>query len=793
MQSTTLTTLEFTRIQQELAVHASCQLGKELALQIEPLPSPTLIRQAQQETTEARAILEGGRTMPFGSISDVRLFADRAAAGGVLRPDQLLAVADTIYGCRQLHRFLTEHRAAAPLLSRHAEAFGRFDDAEAEIRRCIEHGAVSSRASRGLRQVRAEISILESRIQERLTGLLKQYRSHLQEALVTTRGGRYVIPVKASARAAVPGAVQGASASGSTLFVEPAAIAQLCGELQTWRAMEEAEVEQVLVALSGHVAGHAENLKATLEAVAALDLIAARARLSLAWEARPVEWNEAGVVDLKGARHPLLGRSAVGNRIRMAPDSRMLIVTGPNTGGKTLLLKTLGLLVTMARCGLQIPVEAGSTLCHFTGVFADVGDHQSLEQSLSTFSGHIASVAPMLRQAGPQTLILLDELGSGTDPHEGTGLGIALLEAFLQKGAYCLATTHLREIKEFGRATAGCAYAGMGFDGETLRPTYHLLYQTLGESHGLEIAARAGLPAEVVERARELVYGERRGASVVEFAAAPAVTEAEAEPVPVVAEAVPAPVVVEALSPSRCRVWVDGAGRELTVRQALRRERLVPGDRVFLHDGQVAGLAPRRTVLISRDADTMAETVVAANATQLLIVLSCRQPDFHASVLARHMLYAERQGLEPLICLTKADLVPAGAPESWLGPLQAVGYRAVVVSATRGRGLGELHRLLAGRLTAVIGVPGAGKTTLLARLTAAPLLDLPGLRELGVWKPDLADGFREFGPFAVQCSRPGCLHRQEPGCAVREATDQGRLVHQRYAQYLHLLRQMGLV
>ncbi len=835
MHAPTLTALEFPKIQQELAGYTACQLGKELALAVEPLPSLTQIRRVQQETAEAKGLLGTGRSIPFGGIQDVRVHVERALIGGVLRPDELAAVADTIYGCRQLHRFLTENRSNAPLLSRHAEAFGKFDEVEAEIRRCIERGTVSSQASKSLKQTRAEIASLEGRIQDRLNGLLRQFRTHLQEALITVRNGRYVIPVKASARNAVPGTVHGASSSGGTIFVEPDAIAQLSNDLETWRAMEEAEIEQVLMVLSGHVAAHGDGLQATLGAVAALDLIFARARLSQAWDARPVEWNEQGLIDLINARHPLLGKNAVGNRIRMTAQQRMLIVTGPNTGGKTLLLKTLGILVIIARCGLHLPVGQGSTISFFDDVFADIGDHQSMEQSLSTFSGHIKTVAPMLARANARTLILLDELGSGTDPHEGTGLGIALLEAFLQKGAYTLTTTHLRDIKEFGRTTPGCAFAGMGFDGETLAPTYRLIYGALGESRGLDIAARAGLPVDVVQRARELVYGSSDAAmptvvqpAVVEEDPSPGEMEPppapEPEPTFELSEAPPVTrgrrpaepppaMIVAASSGSRARVWHEGTERDLTVREPVRKlfaEGLVPGDRVRLVDGQVAEVARRQSVLVNRDADTFIESVVAANATCMLILMSARQPDFHASVLVRHLLYAERMGLTPVICLTKADLVQPAVAEGWLKPYRRAGYQTVTVSVSKRWGLDDLRSLLAGQVTVVMGMPGAGKSTLLTALTGgaaefgqggpraialtdgAWLIDMPGLRELGVWKPDLGMGFREFGPFIGQCNRPGCLHGSEPGCAVREAAEQGQLPRKRYEQYRHLVQQMGL-
>lgn len=869
MHQPTLQSLEFHRVQQELAGHAACKLGVELALAVGPLPSLEQARAIQQETTEARSITETGRTIPFGGIQDIRSAVERAAIGGVLTVEQLNTVADTIYGCRGLQSFLIRYATTAPRLSRYAEHFGQFDPIEAEIHRCIERGGVSSRASRTLKETRNEIATLEGRIQDRLNGILRQARNHLQEAIVTTRNGRYVVPVKAGARAAIPGTVHGASGSGATLFIEPEAIRGLAAELETWRAMEAAEVEQVLATLSGLVAEQADRLIATLSAVAQLDLIFARARLSQAWGATPVRWNQEGQVDLIGARHPLLRQKAVGNRIRLSPDRRMLIVTGPNTGGKTLLLKTLGLMVAIAQSGLHIPAEEGSTLCFFDQLFADIGDQQSLEQSLSTFSGHIANVAPMLAAAGSHTLVLLDELGSGTDPHEGTGLGIAMLEAFLAKGAYVLATTHLRDIKEFGRLNPNCEIAGMGFDGESLQPTYQLIYGTLGESHGLEIAQRAGLPAAVVQRARALLYGNpkveagpdavgtRANAlpgsvgtwanalpATVEMAAIPpasvetsAALAAPADPGedpsalavrtgnstapdgdatsapddavdtsigtadPAIGTAAPssgaagrwvappAALVVAHLSPRRCRVWHAGAERDVAIADGLRRQLpdgLLPGDQAILREGQVVGIKPRVNTAAWRNADTMQETAVAANISRLLILISARKPDFHASVLARHLLFAAYHGLEPVICLTKADQVQKGEAERWLQPFRAVGYQAIAINLLSDPGMKAIRPLLGEGLPAIIANPGAGKSTLLARLGVAEplrdrqsshqahalqfpeagwLVDLPGLRELGMWKPDLEE------------------------CAARAAAEGSDLAQGRYRQ---LLKAMGV-
>lgn len=851
MHAPTLVALEFPKIQQELASHASCQLGKELALQLQPVPSLTLIRQAQKETTEAKAVLRRGHAIPFGGIHDVRYLLRRAENGGVLRPEDLAVIADTLYGCRQLHEFLVKQTELAPSLVLHAAAFGRFDLLEEEIRRCIEHGQVADRASRDLKQIRKEIGVIESRIQDRLQSLLKQaaVRQHLQEALVTMRDGRYVIPVRSASRGAVPGTVCGASASGATLFVEPDAIRSLREELEHWRALEEAEAEKILIALSAMVAEKADALQATLAAVAELDLVFAKGRLSYAWDGGPVAWNDAGLIDLVGARHPMLGRDGIGNRIRLTADTRMLVVTGPNTGGKTLLLKTLGLLAILAHCGLHIPADDGSTLCFLSDVCADIGDSQSLEQSLSTFSGHIANVAPILAQATPRTLVLLDELGTGTDPHEGTGLGIALLEAFLAKGAYTLATTHLREIKEFGRRTPQCAIAGMGFDAETLRPTYRLIYGALGESHGLVIAARAGLPPEVVARAHELVHGTTQDYRAA--AEAGAVDRREKRQRAPIGLPIPRPVEMPSIAPERsietaaapvaeggwalvtsspmpgrCRIWHEGEQLELPVKGTLRRKLngpLVVGDRVRLADGQVAEVAKRQRYLARRAGGGRGgEQVIAANLSRLLIVMSARQPEFRPATLDRHLVYAEQYGLTPIICITKGDMVPAAQLQEWLKPYEELGYTTVVTSSLKGWGIPKLRELLAGQFTAVIGHSGVGKSTLLSAITGVELavgavggergvgrhtttcseairiddetwvVDTPGLRELGFWKltlQDLQGAFREFRQFAGLCRFDNCTHLREPGCGVRLAVEQGQVARRRYEHYTKLVAQ----
>lgn len=895
MHPATINMLSFPQILDQLSSFAACDLGKELAQTVRPLTSLKAIQSAQNETTEAKAVLRKGKSVPFGGIHDVRRHLRRALAGDVLRPADLLDVVDTARGCLQLHTFLSEQREVAPALALRASLFGRFDQISTEVERCIEHGGVSDRASKELKEIRREISVLNGRIQDRLQGMIRRpdLKTHLQEALVTTRGGRFVIPVRAASKHAVPGTVHGASASGATLFVEPEAIRGLCEELESWQAMAEAEEERILQMLSGHVAVVADSMLATLEVVAELDLIFAKGRLSYAWDAGPVRWNEEGVIDLRAARHPLLGREAVPNRIRLDSAHRILIVTGPNTGGKTLLLKTLGLLVILAHCGLHIPVEAESTLCRFQEVQADIGDAQSLEQSLSTFSGHIANVAPMLAAASPRTLILLDELGSGTDPHEGTGLGIAILEALLAKGAYVLATTHLREIKEFGRLTPGCLIAGMGFDAETLRPTYRLQEGALGESHGLVIAARAGLPPEVVARAHHLVHGglaslgqgtmaavetpkaDGSGASGTDPAAltgagqtpptdlyqrAAAVgTEDRSRkkrsslplPIPVGLEPLteepksrlgapiprPSPttqpetgdwaLVVGSPLPGRLQLWQSGESLELPVKPALRK-RLhglpVVGDRVRILGEQVAEVDKRDSLLVRRAGGKGAQPI-AANLTQLLIVLSAKQPDFRANTLDRHLIYAHQHGLRPIICLTKADLIAPTTQKALLKPYQDLGYEAVVTSVTKGWGIDRLQTLLEGQMTAVIGHSGVGKSSILGAVTgealrvgavnewkaasgrhtttnsmAIPLpnggwvIDTPGLRELGFWNLSMGDlqaAFPEFRRFTGLCRFANCTHLREPECGVQFAANQGQIDPRRYAHYKKLAGEIG--
>lgn len=886
--------LSFPQILDQLASFAACDLGKDLAQTVKPLTTLKAIQTAQNETTEAKAVLRKGKSVPFGGIHDVRRHLRRSLAGDVLRPSDLLDVADTARGCLQLHAFLSEQRDVAPSLALRAALFGRFDQIQTEVERCIEHGNVSDRASKELKEIRREISVLNGRIQDRLQAMIRRpdLKTHLQEALVTQRNGRYVIPVRAASKHAVPGAVHGASASGATLFVEPEAIRGLCEELESWQAMAEAEEERILQTLSGHVAAVADSMLATLEVVAELDLIFAKGRLSYAWDAGPVRWNEEGVIDLRGARHPLLGREAVPNRIRLDGSHRMLIVTGPNTGGKTLLLKTLGILVILAHCGLHIPVDAESTLCRFQDVQADIGDAQSLEQSLSTFSGHIANVAPMLAGASPRSLILLDELGSGTDPHEGTGLGIAILEALLAKGAYVLATTHLREIKEFGRLTPGCLIAGMGFDSETLRPTYRLQEGALGESHGLVIAARAGLPAEVVARAHDLVHGglallgngARVGAGSATSAGLPAEVTADVSkagageavdlykraattgavdrdrkrtrgplplPIPVgidplaiepkshatptePAQAKPTlpetgdwALVIGSPLPGRLQVWQAGQSLELPVKPALRK-RLhglpVVGDRVRILGDQVAEVAKRDSLLVRRAGGKGAQPI-AANLSQLLIVLSAKQPDFRANTLDRHLIYAEQHGLRPIICLTKADLITPTTQKALLKPYQELGYETVITSVAKGWGIDRLKVLLEGQMTAVIGHSGVGKSSILGAVTGEALrvgavnewkaaagrhtttnstaislpnggwvIDTPGLRELGFWNLSLSDlqaAFPEFRRFTGLCRFANCSHLREPECGVQFAANQGQIDPRRYAHYRKLAGEIG--
>jgi DNA mismatch repair protein MutS2 len=498
-----LVTLEFPRIRELLAERSSFAPGRELAEALLPVTDVREAERLQDETAAARDLLRAQRSAGLGGARDVRDALRRARLGGSLDPQQLIEIADTI---RAAEKLFSDVHPYPPLAAK-----ARFARPPRDLADAIEHaiagtGEVLDRASPRLGSLRAALRAAQARLQQRLDGLLRspELAKALQEQLVTQRGGRYVVPVKSEMRSSVKGIVHDQSASGATVFIEPLEILEANNALREAELAESAEVRRVLDELSRRVEKAGEDLDSMNTALAALDLLLAKAALADHLECERPVLDAHGALDLVGARHPLLverGTGVVPIDVRLGSDFRALVITGPNTGGKTVTLRTMGLLVLMGASGLQIPASRGSRVPVVRRVFADIGDEQSIAQSLSTFSSHLRNVVATLSEAERDDLALLDELGAGTDPDEGAALAMAVLETLLERGVLVAATTHYPELKAFALNTPGAANASVEFDAESLRPTYRVHVGLPGASNAFAIASRLGLDGAVLARA----------------------------------------------------------------------------------------------------------------------------------------------------------------------------------------------------------------------------------------------------------------------------------------------------
>ena len=502
-------TLEFNKITEQLASHAGSAGGRERCLNLEPMCDLGAIESAQAETADAlsRVYRRGG--FSFAGIRDVRPFLKRLAIGGSLHINELLDVCsllETAARAKQYSRQNDGREAEPDTLDPLFSSLEPCSPLVQEIRRCIlSEEEISDDASPGLRQVRRAIRTANDRIHSTLSGMVNgSVRTYLQDAVITQRNGRYCIPVKAEYRSQVPGMIHDQSSTGSTLFVEPMAVVRLNNELKELSIKEQEEIEHVLERLSEETALCSESLEEDVSILTELDFIFAKAMLAKEMKASCPVFNEKREILIKEGRHPLLDPAkVVPVTIRLGQDYDLLIVTGPNTGGKTVSLKTTGLLTLMGQAGLHIPAAQNSQLAVFDDVYADIGDEQSIEQSLSTFSSHMTNIIRILEKASLNSLVLFDELCAGTDPTEGAALAIAILSHLHKMGIRTMATTHYSELKVFALSTSGVENACCEFDVETLSPTYRLLIGIPGKSNAFAISSKLGLPGFLIEEARE--------------------------------------------------------------------------------------------------------------------------------------------------------------------------------------------------------------------------------------------------------------------------------------------------
>jgi DNA mismatch repair protein MutS2 len=520
MDAHTLELLQFDAIRERLAGYAASSLGRELARQIEPGTDLSTIRAEVALVTEMCTALGLGQTPPFAGLHDVRLLARRAAIGTMLTAEQLLEVGETLGCTGAIYRYrmrLAEHLAGLIELLGGIEDLGLVGKS---IGGCIDgRGHVLDMASRDLAAVRAKLFDLDEKVKAELRRLLRdpKLREILSYPNATVSGDHHVLPVMANHRHKVPGVVHRVSGTGETIFVEPASIANLSAERESLKAEEDREVKRVLRRLSGEVGRVSRPLSYALDVIAKLDLITAKARFSRDFNMWAPDLNDEGRLWLRQARHPLLEaifrsepepKSVVPIDVRLGYGFNLLVITGPNTGGKTVALKTTGLLCLMAQCGLHIPAGEGSQVPVFQHILSDIGDEQSLEQSLSTFSSHISRIAAIFGIANDKSLILLDELGAGTDPTEGAALGRAILDQLDKTGCRAIVTTHLGDLKTYAFNNDRAENGAVEFDIETMRPTYRLQIGQFGMSNALKIAKRLKLPKDLLKRAHK--YLKRR-------------------------------------------------------------------------------------------------------------------------------------------------------------------------------------------------------------------------------------------------------------------------------------------
>lgn len=506
--------LEFDKVKASVVSYTVSPAGRILAERLEPSTKYGQVEAWLQETEEAAELLVSGASIPLSAMDGIDPFLALLGKGRIYNEQELDQLAVWLTSVVQMKRYMNSKRHIAPTIAAYADSMYDCPALREELNRCIRYGQITDQASADLAYIRRHIYASEDKIQKKMEHALNKYRSSLQEPVISKRRDRFVIAVKPELRKQVPGTVWDESASGQTLFVEPVEAAELQVDLQQWKAEEARERTVILARLSELAESFSNELHRNVEAMASFDFITARAKLSRAYGGIKIKLLEQPVIRLINARHPLLGQNSVPLHVELGYDWNQLIITGPNTGGKTVTLKTIGLFVLMVQSGLLVPAGKGSGLGVFQHVIADVGDGQSLEQSLSTFSSHITVLKEMLDSAGPRALLLFDVLAAGTDPAEGIALSIALLEQLLRRGALAAASTHFNEIKAFAARTAGCQNGRMAFDAETLKPLYRLEMGEAGDSHAFAIARRFGLPEEVMQRAEQLLVKKEGHASV---------------------------------------------------------------------------------------------------------------------------------------------------------------------------------------------------------------------------------------------------------------------------------------
>ena len=509
MNEKTFRVLEYGKIIAMLAERTQSKMARKMCEELMPSFNVMEVKERLRETKEAFEIVLKWGTLPLEGIKDISDGIRKARIGFTLIPAELLGVCDILRCARKLKTFMKDgsKQVAYPIVYEVVESLIAIKALEEAIENAIiSEEEISDKASSKLATIRRDIKLKNTRVREKLQSMVHSYGKYLQDPIITQRGDRYVIPVKAECRGSVPGLVHDQSSSGSTLFIEPMAVVELNNEVKELMLKEKAEIERILAELTAKVEENADFLEHDNLNLAYLDFLMAKAKFGLDYNSTIPEINDNGILNIKAARHPLIDKDkVVPIDIRLGETFNSLVITGPNTGGKTVTLKTAGLLTLMAMAGLGIPARDGSRVSVFHKVYADIGDEQSIEQSLSTFSSHMTNIVDIIKNVDAHSLVLVDELGAGTDPTEGAALAMSILQKYYNEGAKLIATTHYSELKVFAMETSGFENASVEFSLETLRPTFRLLIGIPGKSNAFEISRRLGLSGEIIDVAKKMI------------------------------------------------------------------------------------------------------------------------------------------------------------------------------------------------------------------------------------------------------------------------------------------------
>ncbi|MBV4415844.1 endonuclease MutS2 [Clostridium tyrobutyricum] len=512
MNEKSLEILEFNKIKKKIEEYTNTGAAKDIIEDLKPYDNIYAVRQHLEETREALKLLVIKGEAPFDGVYDVRTGITMAKKGSVLMPIQILRIGAVLRSARRFKKYIShkDDEESFPVIEDICSGITELNKLEDKIFLSIEsEEQVSDRASSTLYKIRRSLRDKNSSVRDKVNSLMRNYSQYLQDSIYTMRGDRYVLPVKSEHKSMVPGLVHDQSASGSTLYIEPMGLVNLNNEIKELKLSEKAEIERILAGLSLEIYDDISAIEIDANILWELDFIFAKAKFANDLNCTIPSVNEDGIVDIIQAKHPLIDRKVVVPMdIYMGKKFKSLVITGPNTGGKTVTLKTIGLLHIMALSGLMIPARENSTVGFFNEVFADIGDEQSIEQNLSTFSSHMTNIVNIIDKADEKSLVLFDELGAGTDPTEGAALAVAILENLKKRGSSIVATTHYSELKVYALKTEGVENASVEFDVETLRPTYRLIIGIPGKSNAFEISKRLGLPNFIIEDARENITSE---------------------------------------------------------------------------------------------------------------------------------------------------------------------------------------------------------------------------------------------------------------------------------------------